>query len=75
MNKLLAALLLAGAVSVSTSLQAAELKVGYVQVDKILQEAPQTLHLLRQRRRDAKTLYLPGIQTPLKGLARSIEAL
>lgn len=28
--------------TLSTSLQAAELKVGYVQVDKILQEAPQT---------------------------------
>lgn len=38
LNKLLAAVLVASAFNV----QAAELKVGYVQVDKILQEAPQT---------------------------------
>lgn len=38
LNKLLAAALVASAFNV----QAAELKVGYVQVDKILQEAPQT---------------------------------
>lgn len=38
LNKLLAAALVASAFN----LQAAELKVGYVQVDKILQEAPQT---------------------------------
>lgn len=35
-------LVAAGMISFAMSVQAAELKVGYVQVDKILQEAPQT---------------------------------
>jgi outer membrane protein len=38
----LIALFIAGLATFSLSLHAAELKVGYVQVDKILQEAPQT---------------------------------
>jgi outer membrane protein len=38
----LKSLVLAGFMSVALHVQALELKVGYVQVDKILQEAPQT---------------------------------
>ncbi len=38
----LKALFFAGLMTLYSSLNAAELKVGYVQVDKILQEAPQT---------------------------------
>ncbi len=38
----LKALFIAGLATLSLNLHAAELKVGYVQVDKILQEAPQT---------------------------------
>jgi outer membrane protein len=38
----LKALFIAGLAALSLNLHAAELKVGYVQVDKILQEAPQT---------------------------------
>jgi outer membrane protein len=38
----LKSLVLAGFMSVTLHVQALELKVGYVQVDKILQEAPQT---------------------------------
>lgn len=41
-KKLVSASVLALTTTLSVSLQAAELKVGYVQVDKILQEAPQT---------------------------------
>ncbi|MDD2932968.1 MAG: OmpH family outer membrane protein [Methylotenera sp.] len=42
MSKILKSLMLATLVTLATSTQAAELKVGYVQVDKILQDAPQT---------------------------------
>ncbi len=42
MNKMVKHLVAAGMISFAMSVQAAELKVGYVQVDKILQEAPQT---------------------------------
>lgn len=42
MSKILKSLMLAALVTLAPSTQAAELKVGYVQVDKILQDAPQT---------------------------------
>ena len=42
MSSLFKKLAIAGLVSFAISAQSAELKVGYVQVDKILQEAPQT---------------------------------
>ena len=42
MSKILKSLVMAGLVTFAISAQSADLKVGYVQVDKILQEAPQT---------------------------------
>lgn len=42
MSNFLKSLLLASFMMVTVSAQSAELKVGYVQVDKILQDAPQT---------------------------------
>ncbi|OGV75712.1 MAG: molecular chaperone Skp [Methylotenera sp. RIFCSPLOWO2_02_FULL_45_14] len=42
MSKILKSLMLAAFVTLAPSTQAADLKVGYVQVDKILQDAPQT---------------------------------
>ncbi len=42
MSKILKSLVMAGLVTFAVSAQSADLKVGYVQVDKILQEAPQT---------------------------------
>ena len=42
MNKFLKSMLVAGVFAFAAQAQAAELKIGYVQVDKILQEAPQT---------------------------------
>lgn len=42
MNKLLKYLLAASLVVITGAASAADLKIGYVQVDKILQEAPQT---------------------------------
>lgn len=75
MNKLLAALLLAGAVSVSTSLQAAELKVGYVQVDKILQEAPQTAESGKKLEKEfgPRTQELDRMQKQIKDIESSLD--
>lgn len=42
MNKIFKSVLLASLLGLSFSAQSADLKVGYVQVDKILQDAPQT---------------------------------
>ena len=42
MSKILKNLVMAGLVTFAANAQSADLKVGYVQVDKILQEAPQT---------------------------------
>jgi outer membrane protein len=42
LSKILKSLVMAGLVTFAVSAQSADLKVGYVQVDKILQEAPQT---------------------------------
>jgi outer membrane protein len=42
LSKILKSLVMAGLVTFAISAQSADLKVGYVQVDKILQEAPQT---------------------------------
>ena len=42
MSKILKSLVMAGLVTFAVGAQSADLKVGYVQVDKILQEAPQT---------------------------------
>jgi len=42
LNKIFKSLVMAGLVTFAVSAQSADLKVGYVQVDKILQEAPQT---------------------------------
>jgi outer membrane protein len=42
LSKILKSLVMAGLVTFAASAQSADLKVGYVQVDKILQEAPQT---------------------------------
>jgi outer membrane protein len=42
LSKILKSFVMAGLVTFAASAQSADLKVGYVQVDKILQEAPQT---------------------------------
>jgi outer membrane protein len=42
LSKILKSLVMAGLVTFAVGAQSADLKVGYVQVDKILQEAPQT---------------------------------
>jgi hypothetical protein len=42
LSKIIKNLVLAGLITFAANAQSADLKVGYVQVDKILQEAPQT---------------------------------
>lgn len=75
MNKLLAALLLAASVGVSTTLQAAELKVGYVQVDKILQEAPQTAESGKKLEKEfgPRTQELERMQKQIKDIESSLD--
>lgn len=52
MNKTLKSIVLAGLLSFTLSAQSAEIKVGYVQVDKILQEAPQTAESSKKLERE-----------------------
>lgn len=75
MNKLLAALLLVGSVGVTTTLQAAELKVGYVQVDKILQEAPQTAESGKKLEKEfgPRTQELDRMQKQIKDIETSLD--
>lgn len=75
MNKLLAALLLVGSVGVTTTLQAAELKVGYVQVDKILQEAPQTAESGKKLEKEfgPRTQELDRMQKQIKDIESSLD--
>jgi outer membrane protein len=52
LNKTLKSIVLAGLLSFTLSAQSAEIKVGYVQVDKILQEAPQTAESSKKLERE-----------------------
>lgn len=75
MNKLLTALLLTGMIGMASSLQAAELKVGYVQVDKILQEAPQTAESGKKLEKEfsPRTQELERMQKQIKDIESSLD--
>lgn len=75
MNKLLTALLLTGMFGMTSSLQAAELKVGYVQVDKILQEAPQTAESGKKLEKEfsPRTQELERMQKQIKDIESSLD--
>jgi outer membrane protein len=75
LNKLLTALLLIGTFGVSTAVQAAELKVGYVQVDKILQEAPQTAESGKKLEKEfgPRTQELDRMQKQIKDIETSLD--
>lgn len=68
MNKLLHSVLAAGLALGVASAAAAELKVGYVQVDKILQEAPQTSESGKKLEREfnPRTQELDRMQKQIK---------
>ena len=61
--------------SLSTSISAAELKVGYVQVDKILQEAPQTAESGKKLEREfsPKSQELERMQKQIRDIEAALD--
>jgi outer membrane protein len=70
-NKLLAV----GLVSVAINVSAAELKIGYVQVDKILQDAPQTAESGKKLEREftSRTQELERLQKQIKDIETALD--
>ena len=75
MNKLVQGLLATALVVASYSAVAADLKVGYVQVDKILQEAPQTAESGKKLEKEfsPRTQDLDRMQKQIKDLEASLD--
>ncbi len=75
MNKLLQYVLAGSLVVFSVGASAAELKVGYVQVDKILQEAPQTIESGKKLEREfsPRSQELDRMQKQIKDLQASLD--
>jgi outer membrane protein len=69
------ALFFASLIALTTSLSAAELKVGYVQVDKILQEAPQTAESGKKLEREfsPRSLELDKTQKQIRDIEASLD--
>lgn len=68
-------LLLALSLAVSSNLTAAELKIGYVQVDKILQEAPQTAESGKKLEREfsPKSQELDKMQKQIRDIEAALD--
>jgi outer membrane protein len=75
LNKLLKGLLAASAFVLAVNASAAELKVGYVQVDKILQEAPQTAESGKKLEKEfsPRTQDLERLQKQIKDMESSLD--
>ncbi len=75
MSKLLGRLLVAGLFAFTVSTNAAELKIGYVQVDKILQEAPQTAESGKKLEKEfsPRTQELERLQKQIKDIESSLD--
>jgi len=75
LNQLLKTLMFAGLLALTTSLNAAELKVGYVQVDKILQDAPQTAESGKKLEREfsPRSLELDKMQKQINDIQASLD--
>lgn len=75
MNKIVKHLVAAGLISFAVSAQSAELKVGYVQVDKILQEAPQTAESGKKLEREfsPRSQELDRMSKQIKDLESSLD--
>ena len=75
MNKLLKSLLALALLTSAWSIGAAEIKVGYVQVDKILQDAPQTAESGKKLEREfsPRTQELDRMQKQIKDLQTSLD--
>jgi outer membrane protein len=75
LNKLLKYLLAASFVVFAASANAADLKIGYVQVDKILQEAPQTAESGKKLEKEfsPRTQELERMQKQIRDLEGALE--
>ncbi len=75
MNKLLKSLLMASLLSFGINSYAADLKVGYVQVDKILQEAPQTAESGKKLEKEfsPRTQDLDKMSKQIKDMETSLD--
>lgn len=75
MNKLLKYLLTASFVVFAASANAADLKIGYVQVDKILQEAPQTAESGKKLEKEfsPRTQELERMQKQIRDLEGALD--
>ena len=75
MNKLLKSLLALALLTSAWSIGAAEIKVGYVQVDKILQDAPQTAESGKKLEKEfsPRSQELERMQKQIKDLQTSLD--
>lgn len=75
MNKLLKHLLALALLTSAVAVNGAELKVGYVQVDKILQEAPQTAESGKKLEKEfsPRTQELDRMQKQIKDLQTALD--
>lgn len=75
MSNTLKALFFAGLITLSTSIVATELKIGYVQVDKILQEAPQTAESGKKLEKEfsPRSLDLDKMQKQIRDIEASLD--
>lgn len=75
MSHLLKSLLIAGLFGLAFNVSAADLKIGYVQVDKILQDAPQTAESGKKLEREftARTQELERLQKQIKDIETALD--
>lgn len=75
MNKLFKVLVISALAAFAIEASAADLKVGYVQVDKILQEAPQTAESGKKLEREfsPRTQELERLQKQIKDLDAALD--
>lgn len=75
MSKYVKILVLASLMTLAVNAQAAELKVGYVQVDKILQDAPQTAESGKKLEREfsPRTQELDRMSKQIKDLETTLD--
>jgi outer membrane protein len=74
-SHLLKSILLAGLFGLTLNVSAADLKIGYVQVDKILQDAPQTAESGKKLEREftARTQELERLQKQIKDIETALD--
>jgi outer membrane protein len=75
LNKFLKSMLMAALLAYGAQAGAAELKIGYVQVDKILQEAPQTAETGKKLEKEfsPRTAELDRLQKQIRDLENQLD--